>query len=228
MNGQADMGMFRVTKAQRRSGLYISLALHGLLFAWMVYPSVPTYIKPKSVLAGRYGTTAIYLSQAQLNESAVARVSEPMPENSHLTLPNSPRRKKEPAKTKAFARTPQALAMESSLQSSREPAAGTAYGSLSYGQTDGSEVRPAIRVSGSEPAVSSYDLDDAPEGNIIIEVTIDERGNIISKLVLKSFSPAVDHKVLAALEDWRFLPAIRDGIAIPSKQDVYYHFPIRR
>jgi hypothetical protein len=26
------------------------------------------------------------------------------------------------------------------------------------------------------------------------------------------------------LENWRFRPATRDGVAIPSKQDVYFHF----
>jgi hypothetical protein len=31
--------------------------------------------------------------------------------------------------------------------------------------------------------------------------------------------------VLEALENWRFRPATRNGIAIPSKQDVFYHFP---
>jgi hypothetical protein len=36
--------------------------------------------------------------------------------------------------------------------------------------------------------------------------------------------PAIDEKVLAALESWHFHPATRDGIPIPSKQDVHYHF----
>jgi hypothetical protein len=42
--------------------------------------------------------------------------------------------------------------------------------------------------------------------------------------VVQSLRPAIDAKVLAALESWHFLPATRDGVAIPSKQDVYYHF----
>ena len=28
-----------------------------------------------------------------------------------------------------------------------------------------------------------------------------------------------------ALDNWRFRPATRNGVAIASKQDVYYHFP---
>jgi hypothetical protein len=42
--------------------------------------------------------------------------------------------------------------------------------------------------------------------------------------VLQSLGAAIDNKVLAALENWHFRPATRNGVAIPSKQDVYYHF----
>jgi len=52
---------------------------------------------------------------------------------------------------------------------------------------------------GSEPAVNEYDLAGINEGNIIVEVTIDERGNITQKTVLQSLNSAIDHKVLAAL-----------------------------
>ena len=41
----------------------------------------------------------------------------------------------------------------------------------------------------------------------------------------KAWEPAVDAKVLAALEKWQFTPASKNGVPIPSKQDVYYHFP---
>jgi outer membrane biosynthesis protein TonB len=37
----------------------------------------------------------------------------------------------------------------------------------------------------------------------------------------------VDAKVLTAVRNWRFRPATKNGIAIASKQDVYYHFPRR-
>jgi TonB family protein len=106
------------------------------------------------------------------------------------------------------------------------PLAGSAFGSLAYGNTSGQEVRPAIRVAGSEPVLSG--LPDVHEGNEIVELTIDEQGNIVQKVVMQSLGPAVDNAILAALQDWRFRPATRDGVVIPSKQDVYYHFPLRR
>ena len=42
----------------------------------------------------------------------------------------------------------------------------------------------------------------------------------MQKIVLQSLGPAIDQKVLAALENWRFTPASKNGVPIPSKQDV--------
>ena len=117
----------------------------------------------------------------------------------------------------SIARTPQELHEAESAQTN-QPQAGSLYGSLSYGRSDGTEVRPAIRVSGSEPAVNEYDLAGVHEGNIIVEVTIDEHGNITQKTVLQSLNPAIDHKVLAALEDWHFLPALLMAMRSPPSR----------
>ena len=59
---------------------------------------------------------------------------------------------------------------------------------------------------------------------MVVEITIDESGNIVARTVVQSLGAAIDEKVLAALENWRFHPATRDGVPIPSKQDVVYHF----
>ena len=71
------------------------------------------------------------------------------------------------------------------------------------------------------------DLAGHGEGSVVVEITIDDKGNIVQKTILQSLGPLVDAKVLAALENWHFSPATRNGVAIPSKQDVYYHFKPR-
>lgn len=230
MELQSELGIFKSvdTNNPKRRGLYVSLLLHGLLAACMLYPSTPIFVSPSTTLAGKNGTSTIYLYQPSQNASSAIAQELNTEENRHLLLPTAPAKKKQEIRKKpALARTPQELHEAESAQSNQPPA-GSLYGSLSYGRSDGSEVRPAIRVSGSEPAINEYDLAGVHEGNIIVEVTIDERGNITQKTVLQSLNPAIDHKVLAALEDWHFLPALRDGDAISSKQDVYYHYPIHR
>jgi TonB family protein len=100
--------------------------------------------------------------------------------------------------------------------------AGSTYALHAEGPLAGADVRPALPIRGSDPQVFPWELRE--EGDVIVEITIDEAGNIIEKRVLHSMSPAIDQKVLLALESWHFHPATRDGIPIPSKQDVHYHF----
>ena len=212
----------------RRRGFFISLLLHGLALACLIYPATPRFIRPSATLMGKNGTSTVYLYLPSTNATLAAAQELNTEENRQLYLPIATRKRLEIHKRRqALARTPQELHEAESAQTNQAPA-GSLYGSLSYGDTEGSEVRPAIRVSGSEPAVNEFDLAGVKEGNIIVEVTIDQRGNIIQKTVLQSLNPSIDQKVLAALEDWHFLPALRDGDAISSKQDVYYHFPIHR
>lgn len=87
----------------------------------------------------------------------------------------------------------------------------------------GFEIRPALWISGSDPALPSSEVAGVND-TIVVEITIDERGSIVSKTVLHSLGPEIDSRVLAALEDWHFLPARRDGVPIASKQDVHFHF----
>jgi TonB family protein len=212
----------------QRRGLYGSLLAHLALIVALLIPSTPIFIRPSTTLAGKNGTSTVYLYIPSSSASSAVAQELNTEENRHLLLPTPPPKKKQDIRKKpALARTPQEL-HETESAPSTQPPAGSLYGSLSYGKSDGSEVRPAIRVSGSEPAVYPWDLGNAPEGNIIVEVTIDERGNITNKIVLQSLNPTIDHKVLAALEDWHFLPALRDGDAISSKQDIYYHYPVHR
>ena len=60
---------------------------------------------------------------------------------------------------------------------------------------------------------------------MIVEVTIDVQGNVVETKVLQALGHGIEEKVLAALRNWRFRPAMMDGRAIPSQQDVYFHFP---
>ena len=102
--------------------------------------------------------------------------------------------------------------------------AGSPLGTVLEGPLTGEEVRPALPVVSPDPLVATSELDGL-KGDVVVEVTIDEKGNIIQKVVVQSLAPSIDGKVLEALENWRFRPATRNGVAIASKQDVYYHFP---
>jgi TonB family protein len=183
------------------ASLSISLAIHLLFLGWLLHNPAPIFVAPLSVAKGESGSslTRIYFG-------GDSGVTQEQPKT--LTLQRPPKlaspHRLEPPAAKREAGNEIATARPGG------PAAGSLYGSLSYGTFTGPEIRPAL------PIVSP---------DVIVEITIDEAGAIVQKIVIQSLGPAVDQKVLAALENWRFTPASKNGVPIPSKQDVYYHFP---
>jgi TonB family protein len=205
----------------RRSNrtLTLSVVAHCVLLIAILLPPRAIFISPSSVKAGVNGAGLTYIyfpAKAGADQDASAATRR-------LVLPTEAKAKKKRVKLSPLPEPEEAKAEVASAA----PPAGSAYGSSTIGSPIGQEVRPALRVKGSEPRVSSEEFA-GHEGSVVIEITIDERGNIVQKNLLQSLNAEVDRKVLAALEDWHFLPATRDGVAIPSKEDVYYHFPVPR
>ena len=94
------------------------------------------------------------------------------------------------------------------------------------GKIYGDEIIPALPIATADPVVYPWQRPTS-EGRVIIEITIDETGAIICKTVLQSLGPEIDDKCLAALESWRFRPALQNGSPIPSKQDAIFPFKAR-
>jgi TonB family protein len=195
--------------------LGVSLALHFSFLGWILHSPAPIFVAPSSVVRGQSGgsLTRIYFG----GDTGVTQ-EQPKP---RLTWQKPPKT----AKAHRMEPPPAKLEMGNEIASNQPggPAAGSLYGSLSYGTLTGPEIRPALPVVSPDPVFGS----DAAvvEGDVVIEVTIDEQGTIVQKVVLHSLGPAIDNRVLAALEKWHFTPASKNGVPIPSKQDVYYHFP---
>lgn len=207
------------TGARRRRILPPVLA-HCALLVWLLHAPPPVFIAPSSVMAGVGGSavTHLYWTGGPAQESAPSRSREQ--EQTHLIYR---RHRATPSPERKMPEKAEQLAARATQQA---PPAGSPYGSLLAGPTDGHEVRPALPVVSFDPVIGTADLPDGMEGSVIIEITIDEAGNVVQKMVVQSLTPAIDSKVMAAVSQWHFSPATRDGVAIASKQDVYYHFPL--
>jgi len=214
-----------------RAAATCSVAAHGILLLWLLHPPTPKVVAPSFVVNGDYGTQIAHLywpSQRThpVNDTTpgTADPSAHQQLNAHLTWKHrakatrSARRESPRPKLGTDAET------AASGQAAQARPAGSPLGTVLEGSLTGEEVRPALPVVSPDPIVASPELDGL-QGDVVVEITIDEKGNIIQKVVIQSLAPTVDGKVLEALENWRFRPATRNGIPIPSKQDVFYHFP---
>jgi protein TonB len=84
-------------------------------------------------------------------------------------------------------------------------------------------VKPALPVAFQGLKIFRSELPNCPQGDVIVEITIDARVPVVEERLLQGLGHGVDDRVIAVLRDWHFRPATRNGVAIPSKHDVHFH-----
>ena len=218
-------------RTRPRRPLIASIAVHCVLLFLALRGPKPAFLAPSFLLKGINGArvTLIYAPNSpgtgELPSASKSKVVAQVPTRSHIQWTSD--RSQAPKAPRTIARVDAESETAAQNSSGQAPSAGSPYGSLVGSAFSGHEVRPALPLFTFDPVVGASELGSL-EGNVVVEITIDERGNIVQKTVIQSLAPQVDAKILAALESWRFRPATRDGVPVPSKQDVYYHFPIQR
>jgi outer membrane biosynthesis protein TonB len=214
-----------------------SFGFHGLLLLWLLHSPDPQLISVSSVALGENGKSVTRLywpskspddSSQSSSDSATQRYRHQRLGQNKLTFKSSAQTAKTQAPQNPLARShAEDDSKTQTLSASGHGAqAGPTYGSLYRGPLFGDEVRPALPIETSDPVVYPWQLPDYG-GNEVIEITIDERGEIVRKTVLHSLGADIDNKCLAALENWHFHPATRNGAPIPSKQDAIFPFKAR-
>jgi TonB family protein len=214
-----------------------SVALHGLALAWLLRPLEPLLLNPVSVAIGQNGNSVTRLfwpsktrddSSHSSSDSATERYRHQRLGHEKLTFKAPAQLARLSLPQKSITRTPAEDNSNTQTLSAQGHGvqAGLPYGTLYHGPAYGDELRPALPVTTSDPVAYPWELPDT-EGNVVVEITIDQRGEIIGKTVLQSLGSKLDEKVLLALENWHFHPATRNGSPIPSKQDAIFHFRAR-
>jgi len=193
--------MFEIPQARNRKhkvALLCSFLIHcAIVFLWL--HRAPMFVRASSVAWGQHGRSQALVYTPSPAERPVLQ-KQPI----HLVKRKS---------AQLPAPTPAELAR-----------AGTPSGSLAQGPGTGIEAKPAIPMVFPDPAVFPWQLKGL-QGDVIVEVTIDEQGQVTAMKILQSLQNDIDEKVLATLRGWRFRPASMDGVAISSRQDVHFHFP---
>lgn len=189
------------TSNRRKAALTVSLLVHCLVvYFWL--NRAPIFVQPSSVAWGAHGNSenVIYFPRVAEHESSAKKL--------HFR-----------AKSK---HKPAIEAPQEAIVSAR---AGAPEGSLSRGPVTGIEASPALPLIFPDPSIYPWQLPKGLQGDVIVEVTIDEHGDVTETRVVQSLQPEIDDKVIATLRNWRFKPARVDGVAISSRQDVHFHFP---
>jgi periplasmic protein TonB len=91
----------------------------------------------------------------------------------------------------------------------------------------GGSVRPPAKIVHVAPQYPALARASRVQGVVIIEATIDSRGNVESATVLRSI-PLLDQAALDAVRQWKFTPTLLNGVAVPVIMTVTVNFELSR
>jgi hypothetical protein len=185
---------------RRLDAVVVSLAMHAVLLASVLWLGVastaraPRVIHPEIVAAleTRGGTHAVKILLPAAEFAAHTREPVKHADSAARTiLPVEPR----PLLKKSGGGAP--------VVHHAGDGAGTQYGN----GTDAQDMRPAFPVFSPRPPVTNRSLLPSIEKKIVVDVNLDERGAVVSELLVKGIGNDLDRIVLGTAKAWRFQPA---------------------
>ena len=207
----------RSTRAQ-----VLSFVVHSLLAYLLLVPPKPLFITPYEVQLGNHGHSVALVFDG-LNRAEVIEPEDAKPTRHKLDyVPPEAKTIRMRAPDRVSLKKPKSKPTEQVAKAAR---AGETFGTVLDGPLTGHDIRPALPVHFPDPEISRSQVPSGIEGTVVVEVTIDNLGNVTATKILQRLGYGIDEKVEAAVRNWRFRPAIMDGRPIPSQQDVLYHFP---
>lgn len=91
----------------------------------------------------------------------------------------------------------------------------------------GGTIRPPTRIAGAAPVYPVVAQQARLEGVVMLEATIDERGNV-ERLRVTQSAPLFDQAALEAVRHWRFTPTLLNGVPVPVLMTVTVKFTLRQ
>jgi protein TonB len=62
------------------------------------------------------------------------------------------------------------------------------------------------------------------KGDVILDAVIDEQGRISQLTLLKGLGSPVDESVIATVQQWRYTPAMKEGVPVSSERELHFHY----
>jgi TonB family protein len=199
--------------------MLLSFGAHVALFLAVLYRAAPIFVTPSDVDLGiphsSGSVSIVYLAPIGAEQAK--------PPSAKLTLRTALDRKPKPRKAEPRRE-------EVAAKTADNGPAQTARGGSPFGRVPGSplttdEVIPAFPDVYPDPPVSGAELPAGVQGDVIVEVTIDTRGNVVDMKLLHGIGYGIEEKVMPVLQRWHFHPAMRDGVTIASQHIVHFHYP---
>jgi len=109
-----------------------------------------------------------------------------------------------------------------------KPATETARGGTQTGDSTDSlgngEIVLALTTNHPPPKPDLSALPHGTHGDVVVDIVIDSTGHIAKTTLVRGLGAPIDSTVLAAVQQWMFTPAMRNGQPITSEQELLFHY----
>jgi len=198
--------------------LCLSVAAHFTAVALLVVLLHATAIH---FVPPQYETVQIISGSAHLSYS-------PPRAKSGQTAPFVPHRAQRQSRVASNGTAPTGKALEVLREHAQSATAGM-IDSIRVSQFYGfhsDDYKLAIHTAGELPHISAAELPPHFEQLVTVEVTIDTVGHVAdARIVGGEVSAPIQRKLLAAVREFRYIPATHYGSPIPSQLDLIIHVP---
>jgi protein TonB len=197
--------------------IVVSLAVHCAFFAFVflfgtrlvvrVIPPVKTQSVAQLAFSG--GSHAIRI-ELPIDQFAA---------HTHEPVPNAPAAKKTdiPMQVPAL--------KKSGGGSTRAPHHGDGSSTAMTGNgSDAQDIHPAFPIFSPHPPVTDRALLPSSEQKIVVDVSVDAFGQVVSENLVKGMGTVLDKIVLETVKTWRFQPATLNGKPVATEAELIFPF----
>jgi protein TonB len=90
--------------------------------------------------------------------------------------------------------------------------------------SDNADIRPAFPVFSPHPPVHDRSLLPAAEQKIVVDVQVDELGQVVKETLVKGIGNQLDQIVLDVVKKWKFQPATVNGKPVATEAELIFPF----
>ena len=192
---------FRLRQVAVSAGIHASVLLVVLGFFHRA-PKVAPYKLPGTA----HGTQLLTYYAAGSPEHAVSELaSKSLDKPKVATSLHAPAAKPMPEKT-------------------AEPSTEKGIGNSAVAGLGDGDINIALLKYFPRPKPDLSALPPGSQGDVVLDAIIDEHGKISQLKLLKGLGESVDNQVIAAVRQWTYNPATKNGTPVPSEQELHFHY----
>jgi len=203
----------RLTAAQLKATLFrsrstlISTLVHAVVLFLAFGVLHRSHIAPFKLPGTSHGLTMLTYYAAGSPPHAVSDIPEKAPvklkiDTSHAALTAPVAKPKPPA----------------------APAAEEGTGNATNNGIGEGDIKIAQQTYFPYPKPSLSSLPRGTSSDVILDAVIDEHGKITDLKLMHGLGQPIDDVVIATVKQWSFAPATRNGVPIPSEQELHFHY----